>query len=50
MLALVLEPYTRARLWGSVGFSIFAHTVVHLGRLELGKQLIHREGLILLRL
>jgi hypothetical protein len=26
MLALVLEPDTRARLWGSVGFSIFART------------------------
>jgi hypothetical protein len=26
MLALVLEPDTRARLWGSVGFSIFACT------------------------
>jgi hypothetical protein len=26
MLALVLEPDTRTRLWGSVGFSIFART------------------------
>jgi hypothetical protein len=26
------------------------HPTVHLGRLELGKQLVHREGLILLRL
>ena len=26
------------------------HPTVHLGRLELGEQLVHREGLILLRL
>jgi hypothetical protein len=29
---------------------VSSHPTIHLGRLELGEQLIHRDGLILLRL
>jgi hypothetical protein len=42
MLALVLEPDKRARLRGSVGFSIFARIPRSTSDDELGEQLVHR--------
>jgi hypothetical protein len=44
MLALVLGPEMRV----SQVLDLSSHPTVHLGRLELGEQLVHHEGLILL--